>query len=133
MALFRCSGGGAPSKNTLWTNASPATVFASQNVTLSDDIDNYDVIEFKLRSHIQEDVYSTIQLGVSEFKALNGTNVHRHFDKVLSPLVETSNNYQLYRAFYYSSDTAVHFDTTTGTASTPNEYCVPVEISGIKY
>ena len=49
MGFYRCgSGGGGTLKETvLWTNGSPTASFAPQDVTLSDDIDNYDFLKIE--------------------------------------------------------------------------------------
>lgn len=48
MALFRCGGGNlTPTETVLWTNNSPNTDPGSQNITLSESLDNFDYIKFK--------------------------------------------------------------------------------------
>lgn len=48
MAFYR-SGGGSATETVLWTNGSPTSSFASQTVTLSQTIENFDYIKIVFR------------------------------------------------------------------------------------
>ena len=56
MAYIRCDRKDF-AETVLWTNANPTSSFATQTITLSDDITNYDIIRIEGRKNTSDDTY----------------------------------------------------------------------------
>lgn len=131
MAWFKTGGGGgALSETVLWTNPSPTSNFATQTVTLSQSIENFDYIKFVHRistsaSNSGETIYS-----VSTFKTSSNS-------VAIQPVIaaRTGGNGYPVRRIRYVSDTTVSFLSTNNAgsgASYNDAYCIPLSIIGIK-
>lgn len=129
MALYRCmASGGQMSETVLWTNPDPSSSsgFASQTVTLSDNIDNYDFICVEYaRGYRYLDTKSKVYYKVSDYKTFAGGSVPKGIFRISS----------YYRTFIYGSNIQVVFHdcyATSGTETAFNTYCTPLNIYGCK-
>lgn len=125
------AGGGSMSETTLWTNPSPTANFNAQNVTLSDDITNYDYIVIDIRSG-SDDIHLKYYYTPAEL--VNYTS------SAMRPLIGElhTNNYYYYRSVTYNSSTSLAIgacirNTASSAASTNNGGILPQTIKGIKY
>lgn len=121
--------GGALSETTLWTNPSPTSSFASQNVSLSDNISNYDFIKIQFR--VSTSVSNSASIIVSKEDLLTMTNA-TNTPKFALGAIESSVTHT--RAGYYVSDTSINIGNTyrTNSTTTYNAVCIPTEVIGMK-
>lgn len=123
-------GGGKQTETVLWTNSAPTSSFASQSVTLSDNINNYDYLKFTIAfSTSVADSSSTI-ISVSDFKKMTSSASTGH------PVGFVGGRYtNIYsRAVYYTDDTTVNFGSNyqQGASTVANTNIIPIQIVGIK-
>lgn len=111
----------------LWTNSAPTSAFAAQNVTLSDDINNYKYIKISFRVSTSNSETSSVIMSVEDLK---NTDV---FDSTGLTYGSMSGNGYKVRDYYYVNNTSISF--TSGYqinyVNTDNNSCIPVEITGL--
>ncbi len=123
-------GGGKMEETTLWTNSAPASTFAAQTITLSDDIDNYDYLKFYVRLSTSNNKSNSILISVDDFKntgnAANSLNL-AHSCYYAEAAIRN-------RHFFYGGDTSIGFGTcfNSGNSGSENTYLIPTKISGVK-
>lgn len=124
-------GGGSMTETTLWTNPNPTSGFASQNITLSDNISNYDYIAINIRIGNAAEYWTDIFPASEMTGYTSGSNTR--------PLLGArhSNNYYYYRMLQYNSDTSLTIgdcvrNTANGTAAVLNSGVLPQTIKGLK-
>ena len=139
MAYIRCeSGSKTPSmvETTLWTNASPTADFAEQDITLSDDINNYDYIEFvwcanKTHNSVQCKMLVPLAdwlITSAATSAANKTNV------ILGGNTTSADGARCGRTAGYVNATKLHFRTAhniSGSGYT-NSCAIPLYVKGVK-
>lgn len=127
MAVFpmvRGGTGGGVTETELWSNSSPTSSFASQTVTLSQGISNFDSLRFyyhSTNSTSEDNLY--VNVSVSDF----GT--------IRSGFAYTSGSVDGIRGVRKNSDTVVQFDAAAkaqGTGSFDNYFLIPTKICGVK-
>jgi hypothetical protein len=116
-------------ETTLWTNSSPTSSFADQNVTLSDDIDNYDYIQFEYANTRTNDVRSKVIMSVSELKQTGNSTGQNSLG-----LCATASGKFLVRRLNYVTDTQIHFRTCyyINSAGSNDSGAIPITIKGLK-
>lgn len=137
--MHRKGEGGSSGKwqeDVLWINESPDSAFAAQSVTLSADIDNYDLIgvyyKYTINRAIVNDPYF-ILITPADLKTSAHSDGTRHnvfsFGGIQSP-----SNAIYSRNLYYESNTQLYFDLCyqMGGGSTTPESSLPLKIVGIK-
>ena len=118
-------------KTALWTNASPTSSFAEQNVTLSKDIDNFDYLEFEWNHASSTTVKGSLLVDVPTFKTYT-TATSSVVYVAMCGQQGTGSRYV--RNVRYVSDTSVQFSTTSlynGTGAF-NTMVIPTNIYGVK-
>lgn len=123
-------------ESILWNNPNPVdTAFGGQNITLLDDMDNYDYLKFKFRfstgetSAIEEVIYP-----VSVFK----TYAFASEQPIGASLyIANSLTHFLHRDFSYISDTSIRFNDCyawngSGSIFVNNTTCIPLQVIGLK-
>ena len=129
MAFYRTGGGGSATETVLWTNGSPTAQFAPQDVTLSDDIDNYDFLKIEFISTASTGVNGSILVDVSDFKSMTNTANVAGFAFGLSSGADSL----VSRKTTYVSDTKIHIGNAYSYAGgTNNARGIPLQIIGIK-
>lgn len=112
-------------KDLLWTNASPASDFAAQTVTLSRDTSNYDAF-------IVEAVFATTAGNKHSSIILNDGEKQ----SFTAPRFSSGGQTIAWRDVTISGNTAV-FDTagyvSTSTSGTGVNFCVPLKIYGVNF
>lgn len=127
-----CEGGGY-AETVLWENPAPTSTFASQTITLSDDITNYDQIEFiyAYDTTNQSGIYvDSIIYKVSDFISLPyTTNIINKF-----ALVNHISGKYVCRILGYTGNTQITFNTAywVNVAGSDNTRCIPIKIIGLK-
>ena len=122
-------GGGTMTETTLWTNASPTTAFNEQDITISDDMNNYDYLKITVNyNNTSSTTLMDFYVKVADFKTMTGAG---HFS-FPAGLIHT-NSVFYFRPFTYTSDTKVHAGLTRYGSSTSGAALIPVEIKGLKY
>lgn len=130
-------GGGGLSYTTLWTNPDPTAEFGRSggvSVSLSDDIDNYQFLEFTFQKTTSNTDKYSILIPVSEFK-LSSSGAGAGKVKYAAN-VATATYWTFFRAFWYNSDTEVLIDQCAfyraNSATTyQNQYVIPYTIKGV--
>lgn len=134
MSLFRCGGGGGKLDETvLWTNPNLTSDFASQTVTLSDNVDNYDFIKFVFNLSTTAATHRCSIYSVEELKTfVNPTN---DWSRASSPMRSNSNNASFVRGIIYQSSNSLTIGNASGyqSSSTSNSALIPYQIIGMKY
>ena len=132
MALFRCSsgaGGGGMSETVLWTNSNPSSAFASQSISLSDDISNYEYIKIEYKRNATDANTVSMMMSVADFLTPQGTsNV-----KILG-IHSVYANGNFCRMLTYSSGTSLSFGVAyqCNAAYNQNSASVPIKVIGVK-
>lgn len=128
-------GGGKQTETVLWTNPNPTSSsgFAGQQITLSDDVDNYDYIgitwaysiSYTSSEYCEESIYRVSDLK----KAVISSSVRKVIPAMASGM---SNVY--HRVFYYISNTKLQFIDCyqSGTSTATNTQTIPIQVVGIK-
>ncbi len=110
-------GGGKYTETVLWTNASPTSSFAQQNITLSDSISNYDYVRIYFRASTTNSAEKSIIFPVSEISDNNNafgakfSGFNNTTERVWAKASDTSFTiylaYQLQQAAQTASSTVV--------------------------
>lgn len=129
MALFRCSGGGGGTLTgtTLWTNSTPAVSFVSQQITLSQSVENFRYIGIKYRASISND--ATIEI------ILTPTDLQKSVSGSTEPRISMSANnssYRYDRGVAYDNTTHITFGQANRNGGTGNNngLAIPTEVTG---
>ena len=127
-------GGGRYNETSLWTNPSPTSDFAGQEVTLSDSIENYKYIKINFAyatSYNTGKCNTSVVFSVDDFKNMTYSTNDRHNIGALS--VQNQSNTAYNRILFYVSNTAVRFGTCyqQGTNTASNANSIPLEILGL--
>lgn len=119
-------------ETVLWTNSSPTSSFAAQDVTLSQSYKTFDYIKVTARMSTTSAVETSVIIPLNDFdlyyptqKASGGINVHR----------TASDSASRTRAFGPVGETTIHFFTAFSVATSgaqENGSIIPVKISGLK-
>ena len=116
-------------ETTLWTNNAPTTAFAAGNVTLSNDIDNYDYIKVTFRN-------STSNVTEGEFLD-TPANIKKTLQSLGANRVEISMTIagDYTRRLVYVDDTTFNFSTAykLGASGTSTSYAIPLSVVGCKF
>lgn len=114
---------------SLWQNSSPTSGFVAQNVTLSDDINNYSKIKVVFRAATDTSTEFSTIVDVSDYLATGNTSGY-----YLGSCVYRHTSGLMCKRFYYSNATTLAFSQTDQVAGTTqdNNIVVPIEILGIK-
>ena len=128
--LRGAGGGGAKQTETvLWTNSSPTSNFADQNVTLSDSMSNYDYLKFTYKKATNNATSTSAIFSVSDVKNFADESVYGQIGG------ESATDWYMSRMLWYVSDTSVKISTAWGlnrANSANNSYIIPLSIIGIK-
>ena len=121
-------GGGRYTETSLWTNPSPSSGFATQDVTLSQSMDNFKYLAFKVSNGSAN--FKAI-VSVAEFKTmpLSGANAFAIFPGNAN----SAGNTYFARFVTYKNTTTVNITTgyQLGGTSQNNTYSIPLEILGL--
>ena len=126
-------------ETTLWTNSAPTSSFAAQNVTLSDNLSNYDYFKIKFRLSTTQDTSAMVMDSVSDFL----TNYSNSSSTWRGTMFYTTSTVHLIRRFRNNNNgSEIRFMATmtctisdhTWTDSSGNlTYLIPTEIIGCKF
>lgn len=115
-------------ETVLWTNPSPSANFAAQTVTLSDNIDNYDLIGINWCYAQGINSPMCIMVTTDDLKKTgNGTN-----SQAIALGLISSASSDGRRSAYYASNTSIGFRNCITNTTTTNNGCIPTSIIGIK-
>lgn len=119
-------------ETTLWTNSSPTSNFASQTVTLSDNISNYDYIAFDFRASTSDSTSYRVLYPSSEILNKWGTSnsTNNSTVGVLASRITGSAKRIVWRV----ATNKIGFDSGQGLwdSNTHNNLSIPTKISGLK-
>lgn len=124
-------------ETVLWTNASPTSAFSGQNVSLSDNVNNYKYIEIQYEIYESMNYHMSSIYKVSELLSMNTPASNDNYWRTdLSAIYQ---NYVFTRLGYLYDNTHFHFDdnlwfTSSGTVQrgTNNRSIIPIKIIGLK-
>lgn len=122
-------------ETVLWTNPSPSADFAAQDVTLSDDINNYDFIAVDikyLKTSADTELIGKVYYKVSDYKTFAGSAGSPI--GVCVQVYNVSYAYLLRRVFLYKSDTELTFGHCFlgGDTNAYNNFGIPMHVYGCK-
>ena len=123
-------GGKKYTETSLWTNPSPTSTFASQTVSLSESIENFEYIKVKFKYANGYDIYSSPIVLVSEFKTFKADSQRSGLGT--GGIFDASNN-MYSRCYWYINNTSVQFGAAYRLNSTTayNDNLIPIEILGL--
>ena len=118
-------GGGGVSRTVLWANVDPSSSYVGATEPLSDDITNYDEIEFQFRAYgthkgIYKSYYDASLYAANDLIEI-GVASSAHFDNSVG------------RDVTIASTTSVTFGGGYYNGASNNGHAIPVKIIGIKY
>lgn len=118
-------GGGTSYMETLWSNNSPASTFAEQTITLSDNMTNYDLllIDYIFSTSAQDHATQLISVGI-----LFGTA--QSFSLRIN--AATYNRTGARNFYGMTNANQIHFEGASYNTSSNNGYAIPYRIIGIK-
>lgn len=126
---LRKKGGGEKGfdETVLWTNSAPTSNFATQTITLSGNMSDYDFIKVKYKSGTSVDRVGEVYTPVSLFSTQSASYY------TFPVLGAGTSNY--YRSVVYSSDNKILFGECYMMNSTTkaNNRDIPTEIVGCKF
>lgn len=121
-------------ETVLYTNSDPTASYAGQTITLSQSIENFKYIKFKLRGQTSSGGEINYIIPVADWRNCKNNNSTGPFALRSSYVhVASSTTYYMMRNFVYASDTTI----TVGAGSqvngsySNNSVLIPVTISGI--
>ena len=130
MAFYR-SGGGSLTETVLWTNLTPTSAFATQTVSLNDNLSNYDYVAFEVKAATDtQDTFRVIYpIEVFQNSKLNVSKSY------IVDFGGTAINGQGYvRCAFYDTDTTIKFDDSykVNVAGKLNTSNIPLKVIGLK-
>lgn len=130
MAWFK-TGGGALNETVLWTNPSPTSTFAAQEITFSDDVNNYKYIKVYFRLSTSNSAISSVMYDIETFLNLKTLSTLERFYGCMCSYVGSGN---VARRLGYSSSGKFQFYNAAniGAASQSNTACIPTKVVGLK-
>lgn len=119
-------------ETVLWTNANPTSSFSSQQITLSDDMANYDYLKITYRANTSLATTASALMLVSEIIA--SANLASVPCMSIADRNSSANGYYM-RGMSYISNTVISMGTCfqTGTSGGVNSNVIPLQISGCKF
>lgn len=121
-------------ETTLWTNSSPTSTFDTQDVTLSQSIDNFDYIKIKfaMSTTYKTDAYCAECIYSKEDIRKTSTNTN---GIQMGMCAKTSSSRYNARRISYVSDTKLNFSSALQMSGSTavNTAVIPLSIVGIKY
>lgn len=133
MALYRCGGGGGKLEETvLWTNPSPTAAFATQTITLSDDMTKYDFLKIEWNAATDQ-TSSADNMIIPIVDYINTNNSATYMPNYT--LTSKYNGSTFGRITYYVSDNQIYIENAyrIKNDSTQNKATIPLKIYGMKY
>ena len=123
-------------ETTLWTNNAPTSSFTGQEITLSDDVNNYDYIAVRYYFNTSSSTGSCVStnlISISDLKKWTYNDSTKHNTGAISS-EDASNNLFIRNVFYISS-TKMRFSAANKVATNTydNTVCIPYQIIGCKF
>lgn len=122
-------------ETVLWTNSASSSTFAAQEITLSDDIDNYDyiAIDYKYANNTSDGDYSTVMQTPANIKKGGYNTSVTRCGLALDYISGGNANYA--RQVFYVSDTKLRFDIGRqfGGTNSSNANAIPLKVVGCKF
>lgn len=116
-------------ETTLWTNNAPTSNFAASDITLSDDVDNYDYIKFTCRYSTSNSATLSELCTLADFKStLNTTSNNMRF-----AVASIASSLFAARCLSYISDTSARISAAFTASGTDNSRIIPLSIVGCKF
>lgn len=124
--------GGSLNPTTLWTNSSPSSSFAAQDVTVS-SMSSYFMIEVEFQ--FKTSISSPVPKSAATLSYLQTTSTGKSTVACVGGLTDSAGaNY--WRFWHYVNSTTLHFDggkyNAGGSVSTANSALIPVRVIGYK-
>ena len=116
-------GGGKYTETSLWTNSAPTSSFAQQEVTLSDNIDNYDFIKVNFRNSTSDSTEIGTLISASDVAK---SSVYLAFEVIVSSAAYV-------RRIQKTSSNSVSITGCYRLNGTLNTACIPTSIAGCKF
>lgn len=117
---------------TLWNDGITATTQAAQDITLSDDIDNYEYLKFYTKTLLNPEVIIGNIIEVSDFKNCTAVANSKPYFVVGT---YTGTTYSSARRIKYLTNTTIHLDTSyvfNSAAGAQPTHNIVAKITGLK-
>lgn len=125
-------GGGKYTETSLWTNSAPTNSFSAQDITLSEGMSDFKYLKIRcaISTSSSTGIFEDIVL-VTELSNTSSATVNNTRDRLVLGLGRDTYDYE--RAYYYVSNTSIHFNPAyqSGTSTTTATKIVPLEILGL--
>lgn len=122
--------GGKLKETVLWTNSSPTSSFAAQDVTISEAYSNYEYIAiyYKRTTSDTAELYSI-------FPKFQLDLYNERISGMFGTAQSASNRQSCARPFYFTNATTIHFviGYLISSGSTTSNLMIPTKITGLKY
>lgn len=126
-------------KTILWTNPSPTSSFSSQNIGLSDDINNYDYLGVSAKQYTGDDIITNPErfwsgnlFPVPEFKLTTWNTNYKWSVGIVGTKLRGDVGTNM-AVFAYVDDTTVRYTLAhVGGGNTGSSYPIPLTIFGVK-
>ncbi len=117
--------------DTLWTNGSPTSSFAAQDVTLSADVRGYDYLYIDLIFSGSNPDRSVQVIPVEDF-CVASRNYSLRINAGSYNRTGARNIWMKYSGQNITDYTKIHFDSASYNTSTANGYAIPQKITGVR-
>lgn len=125
---------GKKTKETvLWTNPSPTSNFAEQNIDLNSTVLGYDYIKIRYRQSAANAAEYSLIVPLAEYRASWESNTGNARAIVIFAVATTTNQVYSRRVFYRNVTSAKITDAIlNGTTTLGNNLAIPLQIIGLK-
>ena len=119
----------AATETRLWTNNAPTSAFAGQDVTLSEDMDNFDYLKFTYRVSTADSTAVSILVSISDIKTSTSSSNSKTW------LASMASSIGYGRRLWYVSNTSIHVDTAyiLNNVGSDTNVVIPTSIVGCKF
>lgn len=128
LCALKKKGGGKLSETTLWTNSTPTSSFPNSDITLNNNLSEYDSIRIYYRVSTSNNKTTFVDVSESDFIEMVG------IDGTLKVGISCFDGGTTYlRALNYIDNYTVHFNSAgqLGVTTLSNTKCIPVKICGL--
>lgn len=116
-------------ETTLWTNSNPTSSYVATDITLSDDVNNYDYIKFVCRFSTSSNVTLSELCTLADFKStLNTTSNNMRF-----AVASITTSLFAARCLSYLSDISARISAAFTASGTDNSRIIPLSVVGCKF
>ena len=138
MAFIRCVSGETYAETVLWENLNPTVAFEAKEVTLSDDITNYDLLRIEGNATISDDTYLEVYTTPTYLMTCGTAKTDNAGGCGLAASTGAGSTGSRYTRVLNASSSVpnkINFGSefSMATSTSNSKYAIPTKIVGIKY